>query len=112
LAAGFGVGLTLQGKSLDDDAARQRAVVTERYGIAGCSPANATQRECVKLDETLDRRNRTNSFAQGAFIAAGVLGAATVVTFFLWPRSQSSVTPYAGVGPTGDGAMLGIVGQY
>jgi len=112
LAAGFGVGLTLQGASLDDDATKQRAVVTERYGLAGCGPANATQRECIKLDDTLDRRNRANSFAQGAFITAGVLGAATLVTFFLWPRSQSSVAPYASIGPAGDSAVLGLVGRY
>ncbi|HMI84978.1 MAG TPA: PEGA domain-containing protein [Polyangiaceae bacterium] len=112
LAAGFGVGLTLQGASLDDDAATQRAKIAQQFGSAGCSVANATQRACVQLDETLGRRNRANGIAQGAFIAAGVLGAATVVSFLLWPRSQTSVTPYAGIGPAGDGALLGIVGQY
>ena len=112
LAAGFGAGLTLQGVSLDDEAATQRAIVTEKYGIAGCSPANAMQRDCVKLDDTLDRRNRANAIGQGAFIAAGVLGAATLVTFFLWPRSQSSLAPYASIGAAGDGAVLGVVGQY
>lgn len=112
LALGFGVGLTLQGVSLDDDASTERARVNEKFGTAGCSPANGMQRECVKLNDTLDRRNRTNAIAQGAFIGAGVLGAATLVSFFLWPRSQTSVAPYATIGPAGDGAALGIVGQY
>ncbi len=112
LATGFGIGLTLQGASLDDDAAAQRATVSEQFGAAGCSAGNASQRACAKLNDTLERRNRANTIGQGAFIAAGVLGAATLVSFLLWPRSQSSVTPYASVGPTGDGAVLGVVGQY
>ena len=112
LAAGFGVGLTLQGVSLDDDATKQRALVNEKFGPSGCSSGNATQRECVKLEDTLDRRNRANAIGQGAFIAAGVLGAATVVGFFLWPRSHTSVAPYASIGPTGEGAVLGVAGKY
>jgi hypothetical protein len=112
LATGFGIGLTLQGASLDDDAATQRAAATDMFGAAGCSAGNASQRACAKLNDTLDRRNRANAIGQGAFIAAGVLGAATLVSFLLWPRSQSSVTPYASIGPAGDGAVLGLVGQY
>jgi hypothetical protein len=112
LAAGFGIALTLQGASLDDDATVRRADVAQQFGAAGCGPANATQRACVKLDDTLDQRNRANAIGQGAFIAAGVLGAATLVSFLLWPRSQSSVAPYASIGPASDGAVLGVVGQY
>jgi PEGA domain len=111
LAAGFGVGLSLQGAALDDDAAAQRAQVAQKYGQEGCGPSNGTVRECVKLNDTLDRRNRANEIAQGAFIAAGVFGAATLVSFFLWPRS-TKVAPYAGIGPAGEGAVLGVVGQY
>ena len=112
LAAGFGIGLSLQGASLNDDAATQRAQVGQQYGVEGCGPSNSTARACIKLDDTLDRRNRANSIAQGAFIAAGVLGAATLVSFLLWPRSQTKVAPYASVGPAGQGAVLGVVGQY
>jgi hypothetical protein len=112
LAAGFGIALTLQGASLNDDAAIRRADVAQQFGAAGCGPANATQRACVKLDDTLDQRNRANAIGQGAFIAAGVLGAATLVSFLLWPRSQSSVAPYASLGPARDGAVLGVVGQF
>jgi len=112
LAAGFGIGLSLQGASLDDDAATQRAQIAQQYGLGGCGPSNNTARACVKLDDTLDRRNRANSIAQGAFIAAGVLGAATLVSFLLWPRSQTKVAPYASIGPAGEGAVWGVVGQY
>ena len=112
LAAGFGVGLTLQGVSLDDDATTQRAFVAQQLGSAGCGSVNATQRPCIKLNDTLEQRNRANAIGQGAFIVAGVLGAATLVSFLLWPRSQGSVTPYASIGPAGDGAVLGLVGQY
>ena len=110
LAAGFGVGLSLQGASLDDDAAVQRVQIAQQFGEEGCSPSNSTARACVKLDDTLDRRNRANAIGQGAFIAAGVLGAATLVSYFLWPRS--TVAPYAGIGPAGQGAVLGVTGQY
>ena len=112
LAAGFGIGLSLQGASLDDDAATQRAQVAQQYGQEGCGPSNSTARACIKLNDTLDRRNRANEISQGAFIAAGVFGAATLVSYLLWPRSQSKVAPYAGIGPAGDGAVLGVVGQY
>jgi hypothetical protein len=112
LAAGFGVGLSLQGAALDDDAAAQRAQVAQAFGQEGCGPTNSAARACVKLNDTLDRRNRANEIAQGAFIAAGVFGAATLVSFFFWPRSQTKVAPYAGIGPAGQGAVLGVVGQY
>ena len=112
LAAGFGVGLALQGASLNDDAATQRAQIAQQFGPTGCAPSNAAARPCTKLDDTLDRRNRANSISQGSFIAAGVLGAATVAGFFLWPRSQPSVVPYASVGHGGDGAMFGFAGHY
>jgi hypothetical protein len=111
LAAGFGVGLALQGASLDDDADSQRKQIADTLGSSACSNGGSGIRACAKLDDTLEKRNRANSFSQGAFIASGVLGAATLATFFLWPKS-SSVMPYASVGPTGDGSMLGVVGHY
>jgi len=110
LATGFGIGLSLQGASLDEDATVQRAKVAQELGPTACTGASATVRSCAKLTDTLERRNRANAVGQGSFIVAGVLGAATLATFFLWPRS--TVAPYASIGPTGDGAILGIVGHY
>jgi hypothetical protein len=112
LAAGFGVGLSLQGASLGDDAAAQRAEIAQQFGPEGCGSSNSTARPCVKLDDTLDRRNRANAIGQAAFIGAGVVGVATLVTFLLWPRSQTTVAPYASIGPAGHGAVLGVVGHY
>jgi hypothetical protein len=112
LAVGFGVGLSLQGASLDDDAAAQRMQIAQQLGPTACARNTSMARACVKLDDTLDRRNRANAIAQGSFIAAGVLGAATLATYFLWPRTQPAVVPYASIGPTGDGAQLGLVGHY
>jgi hypothetical protein len=111
LAAGFGIGFSISGNSLDEDAIAQRAFIAQTLGVTACAPGSAGNRACTKLNDTLDRRNRANAIAQGSFIAAGVLGAATLATFFLWPR-QSSVAPYASIGPGGDGAMMGVVGQY
>lgn len=112
LAAGLGVGLAVQGASLDDDAETQRKQIAEQLGPSACANGGAGNRACAKLDDTLERRNQANTYSQGAFIAAGVLGAATLATVFLWPKSSATVTPYATVGPTGDGTMLGIVGRY
>jgi hypothetical protein len=112
LAAGLGVGLAVQGASLNDDAETQRKQIAEQFGPSACADGGSGNRSCAKLDDTLERRNQANTYSQGAFIAAGVLGAATVATFFLWPKSSASVTPYATVGPTGDSAMLGVVGRY
>jgi hypothetical protein len=111
LAAGFGIGLSLQGATLDDDASTQRATIAQDLGPTACSSASST-RACGKLNDTLERRNRANAIGQGSFIVAGVLGAATLATYFLWPRSQTTVAPYATIGPSGDGATLGLVGQY
>ncbi|MET0592118.1 MAG: PEGA domain-containing protein [Polyangiaceae bacterium] len=111
LAAGFGVGLAVQGASLEDDAESQRKQIADTLGPSACANGGSGNRSCAKLDDTLEKRNRANSFSQGAFIASGVLGAATLATFFLWPKS-SNVTPYASIGPTGDGTMLGVVGKY
>jgi hypothetical protein len=111
LAAGFGVAFSIQGNSLDEDAATQRSQISEVFGETACSPGSASNRACSKLNDTLDRRNRSNAIAQGSFIAAGVLGAATLATFFFWPK-QSSVAPYANIDPRSGGATLGLVGQY
>ena len=111
LAAGFGIGFSISGESLEEEATSQRAFIEQTLGETACAPGSPPNRACTKLNDTLDRRNRANAIAQGSFIAAGVLGAATLATFFLWPR-QSSVAPYASIGPGGDGAMMGVVGQY
>jgi len=111
LAAGFGVGFAIQGNSLDEEASAQRAQISEVFGETACAAGSPSNRACAKLNDTLERRNRSNAIAQGSFIAAGVLGAATVATFLFWPK-QSSITPYANIGPGGDGATLGLVGQY
>lgn len=111
LATGIGVGLTLQGAALDSDATSQRRAIEQEYGAGACMAGGPAARTCSSLDGLLDRRNNANAVATGSFIAAGVLGAATVATFFLWQRSPK-VVPYATTGPTGDGAFLGLVGQY
>lgn len=111
LATGFGIGFSISGESLEEDAVAQHAFIEQTYGDTACAQGSPSNRACTKLNDTLDRRNRANAIAQGSFIAAGVLGAATLATFFLWPR-QSSVAPYASIGPGGDGAMMGVVGQY
>jgi hypothetical protein len=113
VATGTGIGFALHGSSLDQDAAALRAEVSEELDGAGCSEATSSA-SCAKLAEMFDRRNEANAIATGAFIAGGVLGAATVAAFFLWPRSSKMRVPHASIGPAnaGSGATLWVVGTY
>jgi hypothetical protein len=80
--------------------------VNVQLGQAGCTGAAASSPLCSDLNDLLDRRNAANKVAIGAFIGAGVIGAATIVTAIAWPRSKKAVAlaPAAYVG--GGGLML------
>jgi hypothetical protein len=114
VAFGLGGFFTLKGASADSDANDQRAEVDRQLGANGCAnPVNATQSACITLTDTLDRRNHADVLARGAFITGGVLGAATVATFFLWPRRPGSLLTSLIITPrSGEGATLWATGRF
>jgi hypothetical protein len=53
---------------------------------------------CADLRESVGAYDAAQNRATASFITAGVLGAATVATFFLWPAKEKS-SPRVGIGP-------------
>jgi hypothetical protein len=51
----------------------------------GCLSGGAT---CSQLQDALHDRSTATAHSREAFIVAGVLGAVTLTTFLLWPRSE------------------------
>lgn len=111
LASGIGTtywAMNRSAKSDADSASQSIAQQTDDRGIcASSSPARA----CSDLRSAHDNMKRTADISDYSFVAAGVLGAATLAAYLLWPSSEKParqghlvVTPYwspAGPGITG-----------
>jgi hypothetical protein len=122
VAVGAGIVFVLQANSAASDVERFRAQ-TEREGDpvlvqmnGECGPLAAQQPAvCDDLRAAADDEAAAKSRAAGAFIAAGVLGVATVATYFLWPtressppRSAVSVAPFMLDGANGVQVRMGF----
>jgi hypothetical protein len=105
VALTLGVVFTLKGSSANRDATDQKAsLVAMGGGTNACGGPSASSADCAHLADTLDARNSANSAAKISFAAAGVLGAATLVTYFLWPRrsgTELSLAPQIAPGALG-----------
>jgi hypothetical protein len=114
-ATGLGVGFTLKAGGADDDVTRLRQRIATQPGAGDhsyCSPPSGTPlpTECGDLVDKLDERDSSRRIALGSFIAGGVLGVGTVVTYLLWPSRSAAdagsppvaVLPFA----AGPGASL------
>jgi hypothetical protein len=66
--------------------------------------------QCADLADANQTRQSHQNIRNASFIAAGVLGAATVATYLLWPRSQPTVTVMPHVGPGLAG--IGVTGAF
>jgi len=107
VAAGIGVGFTMRAN--DDAAAREIALGKVSAGSfnpgEACVPPVPTERanDCATLNAKADslRLDRFMQFV--GFIGAGVLGAATIATVFVWQPSSSVgvFTPVAAPGYAG-----------
>lgn len=108
VAVGFGVFFGLESQSENNHAATLRASL----GTGGCrSPAASSS--CQQLNDTVDAQNRDATLNAALYVTGGVLAAAAVATWFLWPKQESHatttwVTPM--VGPAHAG--LGIGGAF
>ena len=86
VAAGAGVVFHQRSVRADSDA----DVLREQVGPSGCyDPPDEMASKCDTLSQLVDDHHRDGSYATTAWISAGVLGAATVTTWLLWPDSGS-----------------------
>jgi hypothetical protein len=101
VALGVGVAYGLKAESASDDAASLTAKITEeaiahgQEGLAESASAcsvdhTAIAADCKELGVKVDSARGARSTATVAFVAAGILGAATVAAYLLWPRSDAS----------------------
>lgn len=91
----LGVVFSLKGSSANRDASDQKAEIDGRLGTNACGGSAVSTAECARLADTLDTRNGANSAAGVSFVAAGVLGAGTLATYFLWPRRSGTAVTIA-----------------
>ncbi|HEY1691359.1 MAG TPA: hypothetical protein VGG39_04315 [Polyangiaceae bacterium] len=90
MGAGFGVASSNEANS----AASLRSTIPTCAGAAGASS------QCQKLASDVDAQKTNHELSTGFWVAGGVLAAAAVGTWFLWPRSaDASVTVTPAVAP-------------
>ena len=92
LSLGIGIGYRLRANSFDSDANSTSAKLDSLSGTSLKPCANPTgdaQTLCPQLKSTLMQRDTAANVSTGCFIAAGVLGVATAVTYLWWPPKKS-----------------------
>ncbi len=81
IAVGAGVVFTLNASASREDVENFR----DQLALGACAPSAEPAPLCDDLKNAIDDYNASSNWATGSFIAAGVLGAGTVATYFLWP---------------------------
>jgi hypothetical protein len=84
VAGGLGVFFDLRSRAEASDAAALRAPL----GPGGCLTPSP---DCARLADAVSGQNAMADRAVVSFAAAGVLAAASLATFLLWPRSNARV---------------------
>lgn len=79
----------LQKGSAKDDAEDALGRAKAQFGNAPCE-SNPSSSACTDLADANDRKESAGKRADIALVATGVLGVATVATFFLWPDQRAS----------------------
>jgi hypothetical protein len=109
------VGVVYAGKRSDysDEAERLK----DEVGVGGCAPGGAVDdSRCETLKTAWSNYDRAGNLMTGAFVGAGVLGAATIATYLLWPvkkapsttQARTTISPWA----LGTGAGLQLAGSF
>jgi hypothetical protein len=115
LAAGGAAFFTVRASGLADDAAAMRAQIDALHGSAS-TPACPATPGCAELTQKLDERNHANNAATALWVSTGVLGAATALTYFLWPSPNSKASSGRAVtivpAPAAAGASLAVSGRF
>jgi len=97
---GLGIGFTAAANSSANDVGNAKA----RTGTTAC--AGVTSGDCDARGQSAASRARNSNLAVGSYVGGGILLAAGVVTYFVWPKpskeSAAAVVPWIGK----DGAGL------
>lgn len=108
LAAGTAVLFRHRASSAESDA----DVIRDEVGTNGCyQPTGALVGKCEDLRGLIDDRNDNERYSASAWVSAGVLGAATVATWLLWP-GESKVEPAVGASLTPAGFGVSTRGRF
>jgi hypothetical protein len=107
-AAGAGALFLVGSNQAKDDAARLRS------GLApnACTHAEATL-TCQSLGDRVNSQHRDSTIAMALFAGAGVFTAGAVVTWLVWPQSQTSrPRASAWIAPAMGGATLQVGASF
>lgn len=117
---GVGIGTAYAFKTGSDTDAYDTAFA-QKNAVAGTSanacanPAGgAASAACRTLRDSADQIDRDRMMRNVSFIAAGVVGAATVATFFLWRPARNATTATVAIAPSVGPQQRGIeiVGRF
>ena len=113
VAVGAGVFFAVRASSAQGDVDTFKATAVRQLG--GNCPRGSSAPVCLDLADAADQRNTANQNATIAFVAGGVLGAATITTYLLWPtgdkktgRAPTRVVPVV----SASGVALGLQGSF
>jgi tetratricopeptide (TPR) repeat protein len=112
VAASVGSYAILNAASHDRDADRLTGQALSDPNGAGCV-GDSTLPVCADLAESVSRAQDSEKLARLAFTAAGVLGAATITTWLVWPTREtprSEIALTASILP--DGTRLSVAGRF
>ncbi len=97
IGVGVGIAYRIRASSLGSDA---NSTLAQLDGVSAPSqvashgecvtPTGIAQSLCEQLHSTLVRKDSATNISTGVFVTAGVLGIATVATYFFWPEAKSS----------------------
>jgi hypothetical protein len=101
---GLGIGIAYGAKSVSasSDGDRLSASIREKSGGWGCEgPTSSTSADCDALASAHERYSSANKLSTAGFIGFGVVSAATLGAFLLWPNSKVNGATSLSVSPNG-----------
>jgi hypothetical protein len=94
ITLGIGIGYRIRANSLGGEVnstgAQLDNLTATTSGQNCVSPTGNAQSLCSQLKSTLRQQDTAVNVSTGSFVAAGVLGVATVATYVLWPKKKST----------------------
>jgi hypothetical protein len=108
VSAGVGGYFLVRRGADQDQALKIHGAVVAGVGRNGCASQPSAEL-CRQLSDRYDAVDRDRKWAIASFATAGVLGAATVTAFFLWPQGDA---PRVYVGRLGRGVGIVVGGDF
>jgi hypothetical protein len=110
LAGGaIGAVFLVESNQAGSQAASLRSGLPSSSACAGGSPLM----NCASLNDKVNAEYRDLNLSTGLFVAAGVLAAGALVTWFAWPRDAAQApSATAWIAPATGGATVGIAGSF